>query len=89
MAVTTTVQNVLNGAYGRSKKNQPNQIASEGTELIEVVDRAMRGIYAFAARINPTYFGATSLAVAFGTTGWARPDGAESVWAIKDNADSS
>jgi len=82
MAVVTTPQDILNGAYAKSMKNDAGTIATESTELLEVVIRAMRGLYAFAARVNPTFFAETA-SVAFSSPGWARPASAESVFKIE------
>lgn len=83
MAVTTTPRQILTAAYAHSTKNRPGVIAAESTELLQVVIRAMRGLYAFAARVNPTFFAKTS-AVAFAAPGWSRPEDAESVFRIED-----
>ena len=83
MAVTTTPEQILAWAYAKSTKNKPGSIASESGELLQVVTRAMRGLFAFAARINPTFF-AESAAVAFLSPGWARPQTAEVVFRIED-----
>lgn len=85
MAVVTTPQMVLEGAYAKSLKNKPGAIASESGELLQLVIRAMRGLYAFAARINPTFF-AESAVVAFAGAGWARPSNAEAVYRIETGA---
>jgi hypothetical protein len=82
MAVTTTVQDIVTGAMAKSKKNRPGDASVMATELARVVTRAHRGLYAFAARINPTYF-ATQLDVAFASGGWARPASAESIFRIE------
>lgn len=85
MAVTTTVQDILNAAYARSTQNNPGTIATESTELLSVVQRAIHGAYAFAARINPTYFAETADVV--GAAGvWARPETAESIFLIEEAA---
>lgn len=83
MAVTTTPQMILDGAYAKSLKNKPGSIATESVELLQLVIRATRGLYAFAARINPTYF-AESAVVAFAGAGWARPQQAEAVFRIEN-----
>lgn len=83
MAVTTTALDILIGAYARSSKNTPGTIATEATELLTLVWRAMAGLYAFAARLNPTFF-ADATDVAFSGTGWLRPAAAESVFRIED-----
>ncbi len=86
MAVTTTVQDVLNGAYGKSLKNQPGAIATEATELINVTNRAHRGIYSFSARINPIFFANQLAIVPSPATRWARPEEAEAIVRIEDSA---
>lgn len=83
MAVTTTGQDILNMAIGRSRKNTPSKLATDATELLQLVIRSMRGLYAFAARINPTFF-AESASVAFAGAGWAMPETAQSVWRIEN-----
>lgn len=81
MAVTTTPRQVLTAAYSKSLKNKVGTIATESTELMQVVIRAMRGLYAFAARVNPTFFGDVAT-VAYSAPGWARPIEAESIFRI-------
>lgn len=81
--MVTTAQDIVDAAMGRSLKNIPNQIATGATELLKTVNRAMDGLYAFAARVNPLFF-ADSLSVAYSAPGWARPPQAESVFRIED-----
>lgn len=83
MAVTTTVQDILTAAYARSSKNQPGKIATEATELVKLVGRALRGLFAVGAVVNPEFF-ADSADVAYADPGWARPEDAISVWAIEN-----
>lgn len=69
-----TVIEVLEGAYGTSKKNQPAELADEAVELTQVVYRALSGMYAVAARFNPYYFGvATSVAFPGAGSAWVFP----------------
>jgi hypothetical protein len=82
MAVTTTVQQILDAAYAKSLKNRPGTIATESTELLQVVQRALNGIYALAARINPLFF-ASSSNVTLAAGSWARPETAESIFRIE------
>lgn len=82
MAVTTTVRQLVEAAYGKSLKNRAGAIASESGELYEFVIRVIRGIYAGAARINPGFFGAQA-DVAFAAGGWARPEGAQMIYRIE------
>ncbi len=80
--MATTVQQILDAAHSRSTKNDPGLIATQATELLQVVIRAMRGLYAFAARVNPIYF-AEQINVPFAAGGWIRPAAAESIWRIE------
>lgn len=85
MAVTTTVQEILTAAYARSTKNRPGTIATEATELLKLVGRALRGLFAVGAVVNPEFFG-KSVAVPFAAPGWKRPEDAESVFYIENPA---
>lgn len=80
--MTTTVQAILDGAYAYSAKNRPGTIATDATELLQVVIRAHRGLYSVAARVNPIFF-AESINVVFAAGGWLRPSLAESIWRIE------
>jgi len=88
MAVTTTPQDILTAAYGKSLKNKPGTIATESTELLEVVIRALRGLYAAAARVNHLFF-AEQAAVTLAAGAWARPETAESIFRIERNANTT
>lgn len=84
--MSTTVQAVLTGAYAHSAKNNPSKIATDATELLQVVIRATRGLYSFAARVNPFFFAVKTNVV--GVAGvWARPVAAESLFRIEDDSD--
>lgn len=67
---------------GKSLKNIPGQIATQATELLNLLNRSMEGLYAFAARVNPTYFAETA-SVGFAGAGWTRPAAAESIIRIE------
>ena len=82
MAVTTIVQDILDGAYSKSTQNQPGQIATESVELVELVTRLLRGLYSFAAAINPIHF-AVKVPVTGVASVWARPENAEAVIRIE------
>lgn len=84
MAVTTTPQNIFEAAYAKSTKNNPGAIATEATELLNLVNRIVRKAYTLAARVNPSYFASmTSVAAPGAGLPWARPEGAESVFRIE------
>lgn len=86
MAVTTTPQELMEAAYAKSQKNNPGQLATESTELFQLVIRMLRKFYSIAARVNPTYFAATSTVSPPGAaTPWDRPEGAESVFRIEES----
>lgn len=78
----STPTDIIVAAYGRSAKNRPDEIANKASELLGVVGRAIRGIYSFAAEINPEFFGKTAT-VTFGSGGWTIPTDAESVWRME------
>lgn len=80
--MATTYNQILAAAYGRSAKNIPSKIATDATELLNVVWRALAGLYSFAASVNPEFFSVTQQ-VAFAAGGWPRPAGAEAVWRIE------
>lgn len=71
-----SVIEILEGAYGTSKKNQPTELADEAVELTQVVFRSLSGMYAIAARFNPYYFGVVVTTVPSGGAGWVIPTGA-------------
>ncbi|UCC92569.1 MAG: hypothetical protein JSW25_07845 [Thermoplasmata archaeon] len=84
MAVTTTPQDIFESAYAKSTKNNPGAIATDATELLNLVNRIIRKMYVVAARVNPGYFGVITQVSAPGTgLPWARPEGAESVFRIE------
>ena len=85
MAVTTTPEELMEAAYSKSTKNNPGAIATESTELFELVIRMLRKFFSVAARVNPLYFAGSSVVAAPGAaTGWDRPEGAESVFRIEE-----
>ncbi len=79
--MATTYNTILAAAYSRSSKNIPGKIATDATELLNLMWRALAGIYSFAADVNPTFFGVKT-AVNY-NAGWARPAGAEAIWRIE------
>lgn len=80
--MATKPRDIINAAYAKSLKNRPGAIASESGELLQLVIRAMRGLYAFGARVNPLFFG-ESAPVNFAAGGWARPATAEAIFRIE------
>jgi hypothetical protein len=84
MAVTTTPQDLMEWAYSKSTKNNPGAIATESTELFQLVIRMVRKFFSIAARVNPLYFaGSEEVAAPGADTGWERPEGAESIFQVE------
>jgi hypothetical protein len=87
--VTTTVRDILTAAYNRSTKNKPGTIATESTELVQVVLRRQRFYYALAPRINYTYYAGFADVTADRESGgpinegWPRPQEAEAVFRLE------
>lgn len=79
----STPRNLLNAAYSKSTKNAPGDLAAESTELLDVVARALRGLFSVSARVNHTFFGSSTAAVAHDGVGWPRPADAESIFRIE------
>lgn len=80
-----TVRQILDAAYAKSAKTRPSVAVTEALEGIDIVIRAVQGLYAYAARVNPIYFAGTSL-VGFGVDSWARPAEAETIFRIETTA---
>jgi hypothetical protein len=76
--MATQVQDILDAAYGKSHKNRPGTIASDGTELVGVVKRALFKYFAIIARANPWMI-AESFTVSFAAGVWARPADVQSI----------
>lgn len=83
MAVTTTYEEIIEAAYAKSLRNMPGVIASESTELLQTAVRALRGLYAVAARVNRTFFAEKTAAVAHDGEGWPLPAGVESLFRLE------
>jgi hypothetical protein len=79
--MSITPQEVLNAAYAKSEKNQPGRIAEEATELLGVVNRAVRSLFMMAARLNPFFYMVSANVVYSG--GWARPTAADLIYRIE------
>lgn len=75
-----TVAEIIAAALSRGMKNRSSQQGDP--ELVDVVSRIQRILFAVGARVNRYYF-ATSESVAHDGTGWPRPSAAESVFRIE------
>jgi hypothetical protein len=68
---------IIDSAFARSTFNDPGKLATD-KELVGVIDRYMRRLYADAAKENPEYFG--DLATVTPSSGrWMQPASAEVV----------
>jgi hypothetical protein len=83
MAVTTTPTAIAQAAFDLDKEFDADEIVNNATALLQTYIRAERGLWAFAARVNPGFF-AKSASVAFASPGWARPTDAELIWYIEN-----
>jgi hypothetical protein len=83
--MTLIAEDIVVAAMASSTKNQPNRIATNATELLDVVRRAVQGIFALTARVNPEYYGERE-DVAFNVDHWPAPADAELIWLIEDPA---
>ena len=87
MAVNTTPEDIFVEAYALHEKFTADKIATEDTELFNLVVRSLRGIYSVAARINPFFFGTTKTEAAPGASSpWPMPEGAQAIAEIQDGS---
>lgn len=78
--MATTVKDIITAAYSRSTKNRPGHIASESTELLQVVIRTLRRMFALSVNHNVTYYGEKKTVAYNGTKGgWPHPAGIQSI----------
>lgn len=84
----TTPRDIILQSIGFSTKNRPEDVDAKLDELFDVQMRAMKGLYLFAARINPEFFG-DSLTQPYNAAvpgWWNRPPNALSIWRIENSA---
>lgn len=77
-----TPNDIIEGAYAKSTKNDPDTISTDATELLGVVQRAVRRAFSLMARVNPVWI-ATTQTVAFAGSGWTRPATAQSILRVE------
>lgn len=82
----TTYEEIITNAHGYSTKSRPNLIATAQGELLALTSRAVRSIFAAAARANPEYWGQTANTSHDGL-GWPRPTNAQTVHRITRSSD--
>jgi len=81
-----TVNEILVAAYNRSSKFNNQQLAGESSELLKVVQRTVRAVFALTARISPTYYG-TSTSIAISGGRWAWPSDMELIFWLEHAGD--
>lgn len=77
----TTGQEIIEAGYGKSTKNRPATIATDGVELLGVLNRAIAKYFSKLARANPVLI-ADAATVTF-NVGWTRPAAAASIMRIE------
>ena len=80
--MATTPRQILDAVYARSKFTNPRQITNEPVEMLQAVIRALRGLFAVGARVNPLVFGVKSAPVSY-ASGWAMPGDVESLFRVE------
>ena len=90
--MATTAQQIITAAIARSFANRPDLMDPAGMELVGVLGRVFRGVFAMLAPRNPEFFG-TLKVVPFvagpvaATSGWSRPSDALSIYKIEPSTD--
>ncbi len=79
-----TIQEISDGAFAKSSKNQPGVSAAE-TEIATQIQRIVQGAFAVAAVVNPTKFAEKADVVGVASE-WVRPVEAEAVIRIENAA---
>lgn len=75
--MATTCKQIIEAAYARRTANDPDRLATKA-ELVALIDRLVKAVYARVGKVNRRYFGATADVVGDGTK-WARPSDATAV----------
>lgn len=79
-----TGQEVFDAARLLNRKTQEDALVSSvGTEVVNAINRSLRGIYQVAARVNPSYYGKTSSASESSGT-WSKPSDLELLYLVRD-----
>lgn len=76
--MATTVRQIIEAAYARRTANEPDKLATKA-ELIAVVDRLLKLIYATVAKVNRRHFATKSAPIAGVAGKWTRPADAISI----------
>jgi hypothetical protein len=82
-----TPREIFDAAYGMSKLNQEGEVAGEAGELLPLLNRTLRGLFAEGARVNRRIF-TQRLTVPVSSGTWPRPAAAEVVLQIEGGSGS-
>lgn len=90
--MATTAQQIISAAFARSFANRPELMDPAGAELVGVLGRVLRGVFAMLAPRNPEFFGTLRIVPftagpAVSTSGWARPTDALSIYKLEPSTD--
>jgi hypothetical protein len=77
-----TALTIIERGLALSAMNRPETLATNGSELLRVVNRALVAVFAFCARVNPGLL-AAQVDVLHNGTSWTRPDVADMVFRIE------
>ncbi len=77
-----TALQIIERGLALSALNRAETLATNESELLAVVNKALVAIFAFAARVNPGLFGQT-VDVAYNGSGWTRPANADLIFRIE------
>lgn len=76
---------VIERGLALSALNRPETLATNESELLAVLNKALVALFAFAARVNPGLFGQT-VDVSYNGSGWTRPANADLIARIEGRA---
>lgn len=88
--MTTTVQQILLGAFARDSTADVTTLSTQQAESIAQIGRIVRKFLTVGRRENPYYFGTirnVPLSTSGGIAGWRRPADAETVFRLEAAAD--
>jgi hypothetical protein len=82
VAVTTTGDDIILAAMGKSSKNRADSLANKANELLGVLFRSLCYYFSHATEVDPAFFGDQANVPLVGGV-WAYPEVAEAVYRIE------
>lgn len=82
MAVTTTGDDIILAAMGKSSKNRADTLANKANELLGVLYRSLCFYFSHATEVDPAFFG-DQVNVTINNGVWTYPEAAEAVYRIE------